>query len=226
MAIATWPDADGARIAERRPRERRSGRGADANHGEIRVGVAADEVRAQRAAVGQQDVEALGALDDVIVRQDEPVGREDDARSAAAVQLDANDRRPDDFDGVDHGARIRVEQLVVLRLLRIEARRICVHVLSVRARCREHTTRTGRYSAAVISFVVPAYNEERLLGRTLAAIHAAGSRTRADLRTRRRRRCLNRSDGGDCRRRGRTRRAGRLAPDRARAKCGRKRLDR
>jgi len=26
----------------------------------------------------------------------------------------------------------------------------------------------------VISFVVPAYNEERLLGRTLAALHAAG----------------------------------------------------
>ena len=38
-----------------------------------------------------------------------------------------------------------------------------------------------------ISFVVPAYNEERLIGRTLAAIHAAAQETRRDLRDHRRR---------------------------------------
>ena len=45
-------DADRARIAKRRPRQRRAVGGIDAHDGEIGVGVLADEIGAQRSPVG------------------------------------------------------------------------------------------------------------------------------------------------------------------------------
>ena len=53
------------------------------------------------------------ALDHVIVRQHEAIGREDDARPAASRDLDAHDRRADRLDSADHRLRIGVEQFDV-----------------------------------------------------------------------------------------------------------------
>ena len=96
-------DANGARIAERRPGQRRSGESVDADDGEIGIGVAADQVGAHRPAVRQRHRETIAALDHVAVREDEAVGREHHAGAAAAVAVDLHDRGADRLDGADDG---------------------------------------------------------------------------------------------------------------------------
>ena len=78
----------------------------------IGAGIAADDVGAQRSAVGQHQ-RPLCAGDDVAVGEDEVVGREDDAGPAAAIRLDLHNRGPDGFDGANHCTRIGVEQIVI-----------------------------------------------------------------------------------------------------------------
>ena len=59
--------------------------GVDLEQREVARLVGADHLGAQRAAVGQIDFDFIGAVDDVIVRQDVAVGRHDDARSERAL---------------------------------------------------------------------------------------------------------------------------------------------
>ena len=47
--------------------------------GEVARLVGADQLRGQRAVVGQLDLDVVGAVDDVVVGQDVAVGRHDDA---------------------------------------------------------------------------------------------------------------------------------------------------
>ena len=65
----------------------------------------------------------VGAVDDVAVGQDEPVGREDEPRPAAGLRahallaawgadVDADDGRRDAIDGMNDRARVGVEELV------------------------------------------------------------------------------------------------------------------
>jgi hypothetical protein len=76
--------AERRRIAERRNRQ--TGLAVDFDHRDVGVGVGADHPRTEAAAVGQLHGDPLGAVDDVIVRQDAAVGVDDEAAAGAAVR--------------------------------------------------------------------------------------------------------------------------------------------
>jgi hypothetical protein len=63
----------------------RQARGRGAQDGEVRQRVAAHEARLHVAAVGERGGDAAGAADDVGGGEHEAVGRDDDARAAAAA---------------------------------------------------------------------------------------------------------------------------------------------
>ena len=75
-----FADARGVRVGELGGRE--AGR-VDLDDGEIGRRVAPDEARRQVAPVAQAHVDREGLLDDVVVREDRAVRREDDARAHA-----------------------------------------------------------------------------------------------------------------------------------------------
>src|SRR5688572_16769897 len=119
----TYPH--GLRVAEPRPWQTGA---IDAKYREIGVHVAADDVGRQRSPVRQRDsggvesgfltagvsAQAVSRIaDHVAVRQDEAVGRKDDAGAAAARAFDADHSRPDLLDGVNDGGGISVEQRLV-----------------------------------------------------------------------------------------------------------------
>ena len=58
-------------------------RGVDLDHGEVGRGIAPDEARRQVAPVAEAHVDGQGLFDDVVVREDRAVRREDDARAHA-----------------------------------------------------------------------------------------------------------------------------------------------
>ncbi len=97
-------DADRPRIAERGPRQRRSGTGVRADDREIRVDVASDRIGTHRPAVRQHHPEVIAAFHHVTVGEHQTIGREHHAGSAAVVDLDFHDRRAHDLDRPDHGA--------------------------------------------------------------------------------------------------------------------------
>ena len=107
-------NANSARIAKPRPRERHAALVGDPHDRQVRVGVLADEIRAPRPAVRQDRRERLSTIDDVIVGQRESVRGEDDAGSACATGFNFDHRGSDRLDGSDDGLRIRVEQLGVV----------------------------------------------------------------------------------------------------------------
>src|SRR5207247_8385354 len=106
-------DADAARIAERRPGERRAVYSDDRQVG---VRVVSNHIRPARVAVGHDDGQGSGVGNHVAVGQDETVWREKDARAAAPPGVDLDDGRSDDLDRTNHRLRVRVEQLIVVRL--------------------------------------------------------------------------------------------------------------
>jgi hypothetical protein len=71
--------------------------------------VTPNQLGADRATVRQHCRDPIAGLDDVIVREDEAVRREDDAGSAAAPGFDAHDRGADLLDRLNDGFRIRIE---------------------------------------------------------------------------------------------------------------------
>ena len=112
-------------IAERRGRQRH--RLDDPHQSEVGVGVIADEARGQVLAVRGCHLDAGRRTGDMAVGQDQPVGRHDDARSSAAagrasglssgwfgVDGEADHGRADTIDHVDDGARIGIEERLVL----------------------------------------------------------------------------------------------------------------
>ena len=60
------------------------GRG-DTDHGDVGVAVLADEIGGALTAVGERDVDRGRAVNDVAVREDEPVAREDKPGAAARL---------------------------------------------------------------------------------------------------------------------------------------------
>ena len=106
-------DADAPRIAKRRPRQRPTIGRRRPDHREIRIVVSSDEISAQRSSVGQHDGQSRRAMDDVAVRQNETVRREDDAGARGASRFYFDDGGSNDFDGADHGSGIRVEQIEI-----------------------------------------------------------------------------------------------------------------
>ena len=60
--------------------------GVDADHGQVGLGVVADQVGLVLAAVGQRDLEPLGPVDDVAVGQDVSARGEDESRAAPPVR--------------------------------------------------------------------------------------------------------------------------------------------
>ena len=60
------------------------GRG-DTDHGDVGVAVLADEISGALTAVGERDVDRGRAVNDVAVREDEPVAREDKPGAAARL---------------------------------------------------------------------------------------------------------------------------------------------
>ena len=119
IAIAISADANGARIAEARPRQRCAGGKRRPNDREVGVGIAADDIGAKRSAIGQRHREARRTMDDVAVREDEAVRGEDDTGPAAALGVDLHDRRPNHVDRLNHRTRVRVEEIVVVRVVRV-----------------------------------------------------------------------------------------------------------
>jgi len=45
----------------------------------------------------------------VIVREHQAIRRKNNTRTAAAAELDAHDGRPNRFDGMNDGARVRIQ---------------------------------------------------------------------------------------------------------------------
>jgi hypothetical protein len=82
------PHPHAAGIAQVCPRQRA---GIDAKDGEVRVRIVAHEITTRAPAIGQRDGQLVGLVNDVAVREDEPVGREDDARPATLLAFDAHD---------------------------------------------------------------------------------------------------------------------------------------
>ena len=85
--------------------------------------IVADHVGLGLPSVRQSNTNRLSAVHDVAVRDDQTVRREEEAgssarwasrRPATMADLDADDCGADDVDRADDGARVRIEQLVVI----------------------------------------------------------------------------------------------------------------
>ena len=138
MAIATCPTRTQSRIAQRRPRQRFSLGRHDADDRQIGVGIGPDTIRQHRSTIRHHHRDAPGPLDHVMVGENQSVGREADARTAAVLDVDLDDGRPDRLDGANHGLRIRVEQFAVVNRFWLEA-----HDPILRTGPSSHTTQTG-----------------------------------------------------------------------------------
>jgi hypothetical protein len=103
------PNANRARVGQRRESQRRA-LDADSHYRKIGMRVAADQVRACGSAIRQDRLEAARPADHVIVCEDQAVRAEDDTRAAAAIGVDAHDRRRNEIDGTCDGLGIGVEQ--------------------------------------------------------------------------------------------------------------------
>ena len=74
------PVAD-ARLSIGKRHERKIGRAAHFEHGEIRFGIDPDDFAGIALAIDGLDLHASGVIDDVVVSQDVPVGRDEETRS-------------------------------------------------------------------------------------------------------------------------------------------------
>jgi hypothetical protein len=96
-------------------------------HGEVAAGVVANQIGVELAAVGERDANLRSAVNDVAIGQQVAVRREQEARTGAAARAAAariggravfdgneHDRLLDPLQRADHGARVGVEQGVVV----------------------------------------------------------------------------------------------------------------
>ena len=124
MAMATCP----TRSAAESPNSTKGSAagGADAQHGEVRVGIAADQIGFDAGLFVQAHDQPLGAVHDMTVGEQIAVGREQESRTArvpriarraagaALRDLDEGDGRSDALQGADHGAGIGIEDRRVI----------------------------------------------------------------------------------------------------------------
>jgi hypothetical protein len=114
-----------------------------AEHGEVGRRIASDDNRRRASSIDERDAHGLRTLNDVLVREHIPIGRDDDAGAGATARalrvisipadVHADDRGTDLIDGTDDRARVRVE--------RFDAR--CVDTRGIDA-CARDTGRLGR----------------------------------------------------------------------------------
>ncbi len=101
--------SQGRRVGEPDPRQRACAVRRHAEDGQIVVGILADQLGAAGDTVDLRHPDSLAAADDVTVRDDEPVGREQEAGPAAArVDVDLHDGGACPLDRVDNRAGIAV----------------------------------------------------------------------------------------------------------------------
>ena len=109
-------DAHAARRAEHHRGQRVA---ADADDGDVGVGILADEIGVARQAVGESGADVLRAVHYVAVREQQPVGREREARAGAAaaleLYLEMRDCRAYGLRGRYHGCGIGIERPSVIR---------------------------------------------------------------------------------------------------------------
>ena len=74
LPIAITQSPTSARVAVAELDEGQIAAGVDLEHREVGLVVGADELRRQPRAVGQEHQDLVGALDDVVVGDDQPVG--------------------------------------------------------------------------------------------------------------------------------------------------------
>src|SRR4029077_11883635 len=110
------------------------------------VGIGADTIRQHRSAVRHHHRDPSGPLDHMIVGENESVGREADAGTAAVFNVDLDHGRPYGLDGTNHRLRIRVEQFAVVDRFWLEA-----HDPNLRTGPSSHTTQTGWNECWVLS---------------------------------------------------------------------------
>ena len=72
-----------ARLLHVAEHDHRQAPGLDPDHGEVGFGIGADDIGRRLAAIGQADLDLVGALDHVVVGQDVAVGADDHARAQA-----------------------------------------------------------------------------------------------------------------------------------------------
>ncbi len=107
------------RIAERCGRQRH--RSVDPHQREVGVGIVADDLRGQAAAVDRGDVDARGAVHHVAVGEHEAVRRDDHAGAGAAalavarLDVEAHHGGADAVDHIDDGAGIGVKERLIVR---------------------------------------------------------------------------------------------------------------
>jgi len=111
------PDAHRARGTQR---HRRQPRGADADHRDVGVRVLADEIRVVGVPVGKARADGARAVHHVAIGEQQPVGREREARAAALAALhlhfEVRHRRRDNLGGMHYRIRIGIEQGFVAAL--------------------------------------------------------------------------------------------------------------
>ena len=84
VADGQHPFADPRGVRRPEGRRRQPGR-VDLEHADVGVLVAADDIGVEAAAVEQEDPHAAGAINDVVIGEDVAVGRDHEARAAAAL---------------------------------------------------------------------------------------------------------------------------------------------
>jgi hypothetical protein len=89
--------------------------GVGLHDGQVRPGIIADDATIDLLAVAKADTNMLVAPDDVMIGQKEPIGREEDARSAAAAPAlpatQVHDRGPQHFRHVNDDIGIGIQGL-------------------------------------------------------------------------------------------------------------------
>ena len=101
MAHTHSPDAQPIRVAEPHVRQRHGG--VDLQHGDIGVGIGADDPGAEAAAVGELHRDALGAVDDVLVGEEMPGGVDEEPGAGATPRRLAVARNPNGSFGGPRG---------------------------------------------------------------------------------------------------------------------------
>ena len=84
--MATHPFADAQRSRNRRARRTAAAASSlDLDERDVGIGIRADARRVQVPSVGQPHHDAVGAVDDVMIREDQAVGVDDEAGAGAAA---------------------------------------------------------------------------------------------------------------------------------------------
>ena len=124
-SISTQVDGSTRKTAVRPPMAADQVARGNADDGQVRVRIVANDAGGKVPAVGQGDVDLVGVMHDVAVRNNVAVGRKNKSRTAAAARaarptvlpralhVDLDDRRARDFRSRHDRVRINVQNIGV-----------------------------------------------------------------------------------------------------------------